>query len=202
MLNSQIKSKNPRIRSNTTRKRNKNRKPGGEDRPGKPREATAPGERTAGYHSAAIVPEKSPNFSSLVRRDSYTILPSLLRTRHVLFDPCSSTIAKLLTTVLLLLLDMFPVTAGIAERVGGAAALFKVIVSSFLVILHIHCVFSFKKSPSSPIFGKVDPIIVGLNPSFDWVFIFVFFKNLFEEIIDVVFPSFSWSSDRSVGPIS
>ena len=85
-------------------------------------------------------------------------LPSLLRTRHVLFDPCSSTIAKLLTTVLLLLLlDMFPVAAGIAERVGGAAALFKVIVSSFpnflsvtlssflsSVILHIHCEFSFK----------------------------------------------------------
>ena len=58
---------------------------------------------------------------------------------------------------LLLLLDMFPVAAGIAERVGGAAALFKVIVSSFpdflsvtlssfltSVILHNHCVFSFK----------------------------------------------------------
>ena len=43
----------------------------------------------------------------------------------------------LLTTVLLLLLlEMFPVAAGIAERVGGAAALFNVIVSSFLVLCH------------------------------------------------------------------
>ena len=70
------------------------------------------------------------------------------------------------------------------------------------VILHIYCVFSFKWSPFSAIFGYVDPIIVGLNPSFDWFFIFIFFKYLFEEIIDVVFPSVSGSSDRSVGPIS
>ena len=42
----------------------------------------------------------------------------------------------LFTTVLLLLLEMFPVAAGIAERAGGAAALFKVIVSSFLVFCH------------------------------------------------------------------
>ena len=51
-------------------------------------------------------------------------------------------------------------------------------------------------------FGYVDRIIVVLNPSFDCFFIFFFFKYLFEEIIDVVFPSFSWSSDRSVGPTS
>ena len=42
----------------------------------------------------------------------------------------------LLKTVLLLLLEMFPVAAGIAERVGGAAALFKVIASSCLVFCH------------------------------------------------------------------
>ena len=34
---------------------------------------------------------------SLVRRNSYTITSSLLRTRHVFLDPYSSTIAKLLT---------------------------------------------------------------------------------------------------------
>ena len=139
MLNSQIKSQNPRIRSNTTEIKKKDRKPREEDQPGKPGEATTPGERTAGYHSAAVVPDVGPNFSSLVRRNSYIILPSLLRTRHVLFDPCSSTIARLLTTVLLLLLlllYMFPVAAGIAERAGGAAALFKVIVSSFLDFCH------------------------------------------------------------------
>ena len=155
MLISQIKSPNPRIRSITTRIRKKNnRKPGGEDRPGKPGEATTPGERTAGYHSAAVVPDICPNFSSLVRINSYTILPSLLRTRHVLFDPCSSTIAKLLTTVLLLLLDMFPVAAGIAERVGGAAALFKVIVSSFLDFCHF--------THSLCIFLQVEPIFSNL----------------------------------------
>ena len=64
VLNSQIKSQNPRIRSNTTRIR-KNRKPGGEDRPGKPGETTTPGERTARYHSAAVVPDTCPNFSFL-----------------------------------------------------------------------------------------------------------------------------------------
>ena len=113
----------------------------------------------------------------------------------------------LLTTVLLLLLllVMFPVTAGIAERVGGAAALFKVIASSFLVFCHFTqfiVYFPSSRAHFSPIFGYVDPIIVVLNPSFDWFFTFFFFKYLFEEIVDVVFPSISWSSDRSVGPIS
>ena len=152
MLNSQIKSQNPRIRSNTT-EITKNRKEGGEDRPGKPGEATTPRERTAGYHSAAVVPDIRPNFASLVRRNSYIILPSLLRNRHVLFDPCSSTIARLLTTILLQL-DMFPVAAGIAERVGGAAALFKVIVSSFLVFCHF--------THSLCIFLQVEPIFSNL----------------------------------------
>ena len=90
---------------------------------------------------------------------------------------------------------MFQVTACIAERVGGAAALFKVIVSSsvdcLIVTLSSFYLLSFfytvivyfpsSRAPSSPIFGHVDPIIVGLIPSFDWVFIFLFFKYLFEE---------------------
>ena len=83
-----------------------------------------------------------PSFLSLVRRNSYTIPSYLLRTRHVFFDPFSLTIAKLLTTVLLLL-DMFPVAAGIAERVGGAASLLKVIVSSFLDFFECNVVFIF-----------------------------------------------------------
>ena len=45
-------------------------------------------------------------------------------------------------------------------------------------------------------------IIVGLIASLDWFFIFLFFKYLFEEIIDVIFPSFSRSSNRSVSFIS
>ena len=139
MLNSQIKSQNPRIRSNTTeitKRKQEARKPRGEDRPGKPGEATTPGERTAGYHSAAVVPGKRSQLFFFGAKKSYINSSILLRTRPVLFDPCSSTIAMLLTTVLLLLLEPCPVAAGIAERAGGAAALFKVIVSSFLVFCH------------------------------------------------------------------
>ena len=110
MLNSQIKSQNPRIRSNTTRIRKKQ-----EARRGRPARETRRSNNTR--REDGRIPQRSSR-------------TSLLRTRHVLFDPCSSTIAKLLTTVLLLLLDMFPVAAGIAERVGGAAALLKVIVPS------------------------------------------------------------------------
>ena len=72
----------------------------------------------------------------------------------------------------------------------------------FSVILHNSLCIFLQVEPIFPIFGYVDPIIVVLNPSFDWFFIFFFFKYLFEEIVDVVFPSFSWSTDRSVGHIS
>ena len=56
-----------------------------------------PERRSAGTHSAAVVPDHVPNFLSLVRRNSYTISSSLLRARHAFLDPFSSTIAKLLT---------------------------------------------------------------------------------------------------------
>ena len=67
VLNSQIKKKTSD--SEQHHRKNKSRKPGKEDRPGKPREATTPGERTAGYHSAAVVPDIGPNFSSWVRKN-------------------------------------------------------------------------------------------------------------------------------------
>ena len=158
MLNSQIKSQNPRIWSITTRIR-KNKTGSQEGKTGQGNQEKQQHLERGWKHTTA---QQSylihvPTFLSLVRRNSYTIPSSLLRTRHVFLDPYSSTISKLFTTVLLLLLDMFPVAAGIAERVGGAAAMFKVIVpsfpdflsvtlSSFLssVVLHIHCVFSFK----------------------------------------------------------
>ena len=57
-------------------------------------------------------------------------------------------------------------------------------------------------SPYSAVFGSVDPNFVGLIAAFDWVFSFIFFKFLFEEFVDVIFPSFSWSSNRSVGTVS
>ena len=135
-----------------------------------------------------------PTFLVWYEQNSYVNSSILLRTRHVLFDHCSSTIAMLLTTVLLLL----ALRSALAELLlcSRSSSLL------FLSFYTIHCVFSFKSSPFSPIFGYVDPIIVVLNPSCDWFFIFFFFKYLFEEIVDVVFPSFSWSSDRSVGPMS
>ena len=71
-----------------------------------------------------------------------------------------------------------------------------VAVSSFqlLSFLHGHCV------PSSTVFGYNDPSFVGLIAALDWVFIF--FKFLFEEFVDIIFPSFSRSSNRPVGPVS
>ena len=43
-------------------------------------------------------------------------------------------------------------------------------------------------------------VFVGLIAAFGWAF--SFFKFLIEEFVDVIFPSFSWSSNRSVGPVS
>ena len=73
---------------------------------------------------------------------------------------------------------------------------------SFLSFYTFSCVFFFKSSPFIPTFCSVDPNIVVLNLSFDWFIFFFFLKGLFEEIVDVIFPSFLWSSDRSVGPFS
>ena len=49
--------------------------------------------------------------------------------------------------------------------------------------------------------GNIDPHVIVLNLSFMWFISLSFFKNLFEEIFDVIFPSLFWSSDLSVGPI-
>ena len=118
--------------------------------------------------------KKVPTFLLWYEQSSYVNSSILLRTRHVLLDHCSSTITMLLTTVLLLLCS------------GSSSLLF-----FFLSVYTIHCVFSFKSSPFFSVFGSVDPNVVVLNPSFDWFFIFFFFKYLFEEFVDVVFPSFS-----------
>ena len=122
MLNSQTKSQNPRIRSITTRNKKKT---------GSQEGKTGQGNQEKQQHPERGRQDSTAQQSYLIQVPTFlSLIPSsLLRTRHVFFDPYSSTIAKLLTTVLLLLL--FPVAAGIAERVGGAAALFKAIVSSF-----------------------------------------------------------------------
>ena len=64
------------------------------------------------------------------------------------------------------------------------------------------CVFFFKSSPFFPVFGNIDPDVVVLTLSFRWFLILFFVKVLFEEIVDVILPSFLWPTDRSVGPIS
>ena len=72
----------------------------------------------------------------------------------------------------------------------------------FSVILHISLCIFFKSSPFFPVFGNVDPDVVVLTLSFKWFLILFVVKVLFEEIVDVIFPSFLWPTDRSVGPIS
>ena len=42
-------------------------------------------------------------------------------------------------------------------------------------------------------------MFIDLVPAFGQIFSLVL--NLFEEFVDVIFPSFSWSSDCSVGPV-
>ena len=63
-----------------------------------------------------------------------------------------------------------------------------------------HCVGFFQKSPLSSVSGSVDPCFVGLVAAFKWIC--GVFKFLFEEFVNVIFPSFSWSPDRSVGVVS
>ena len=76
-----------------------------------------------------------------------------------------------------------------------------VVFSSFVLsFFHGHCVSFFEWSPTSTVFGYADPCFVGLTAAFDWVF--STFKFLFEKFVDVIFPSFSWSPDRSVDPVS
>ena len=48
-------------------------------------------------------------------------------------------------------------------------------------------------SPSSAVFCCVDPIFIDMVAAFSQIFSLVL--NLFEEFVDVVFPSFSWSTN-------
>ena len=73
---------------------------------------------------------------------------------------------------------------------------------SFLSFCTFPCVFFFKSSPFFSVFGNIDPDVVVLTLSFKWFLILFFFKVLFEEVVDVILPSFLWPTDRSVGPIS
>ena len=132
-------SQNPRIRSNN---HTKTKSQEGKTGQGNQEKQQNPERRSAGYHSATVVPDSYPNSLSLVRRNSYTITSSLLRTRLVFIDPYSSTITKLSThCTAAACFHMLQVAACIAERVSGAAAVLRVIVSSslyfFLVTLSL-----------------------------------------------------------------
>ena len=87
----------------TTTKKQKARK--GTDRPGKPRKAPTPGEELGRIPQRNGRTWFTSKFSFFGTRNSYTITSSLLRTRRIVLDPNASTITKLLTTVLLLLLS-------------------------------------------------------------------------------------------------
>ena len=68
VLNSQINHRNLGFGATPQTKQKECRKPGSqEEKTGKPGEAKAPRERTAGYLNAAVVPDIGPNFCSLVR---------------------------------------------------------------------------------------------------------------------------------------
>ena len=58
---------------------------------------------------------------------------------------------------------------------------------------------SASRDPSSAVFCCIDPCFVDLAAAFTEVFCLVFFQ--FEEFVDVIFPSFPRSSNRSVGPV-
>ena len=87
-------SQNPRIRSNNHTKTGSQEGKTGQVNHEKQQN---PERKSVGYHSATVVPDSYPNSLSVVRRNSYTITSSLLRTRHVFIDPYSSTITKLST---------------------------------------------------------------------------------------------------------
>ena len=68
VLNSQINHKILGFGATPQTKQEEIRKPRSrEGKTGRPKEAKAPGGRTAGNHNTAVVPAKGPNFSSLVR---------------------------------------------------------------------------------------------------------------------------------------
>ena len=101
VLSSQISHRILGFGATPQTKQEESRKPGSwEGKTGRPGEAKAPGGRTAGYHSTAVV----PTFVLWYELHSFVDSSILLRTRHVLLGHCSSTITVLLTTVLLLLL--------------------------------------------------------------------------------------------------
>ena len=173
------------------------RQEAGRGRTGKPGDTKAPGGRTARYHSTAVVPAVGPNFCSLVR--AIFVLQ--------IFPSCWEPVTYFLIVFCPPSHCSWPLYCCCFRRHNAldrcaAAALFKDHVASFLSFYTFHCVSFFKSSPFIPIFRSVDPIIVVLNLSFDWFIFFFFFKILFEKIVDVIFPSFPWSTDRSVGPIS
>ena len=81
VLNSQILiSQNPRIRSNNHTKTGSQEAKTGQ---GNQEKQQNPERKSAGYHSATIVPDSYPNSLSLVRRNSNTITSSLLKTSRI-----------------------------------------------------------------------------------------------------------------------
>ena len=137
----------------------------------------------AGYHSTAVAPAVDPKFCS--RSIHIRVLPSVENPSltscslsvnvHLALDRCTATafvLTLLLIAVLLLLCSRTTLHI------------------SFLTFYTFHCVFFFKSSPFFPVIGNIDPDVVVLILSFKWFLNLSFVRVLFEEIIDVIFPSF------------
>ena len=77
VLNSQISHRILGFGASPQTNQEESRKPGGTGRPG---EAKAPGGRTAGYHSTAVVPAIGPNFVLWYEQNSFVDSSILLRT--------------------------------------------------------------------------------------------------------------------------
>ena len=58
----------------------------------------------------------------------------------------------------------------------------------------------FRWGPTFAVFGYADPCFVVWIVAFNWVA--DLFKFMFEEFVNVIFPSLSRSPDRSVDPVS
>ena len=134
---------------------------------------------------------RSPNF--VLRR-----LSVILKTHHIVLDRCTVTavtIAVFWIFVLLLLSQQFGITSLLTATMPLPLCSMTTLV--FLSFCILQYVLFFKSSPFFPVNCNADPHVVVLNPSFTCFINLCLVMILFEEVIDVIFPSLFWSSNHS-----
>ena len=170
----------------------------GTGEPGRPGQRRAQEEQVGKYQSSSVRPVFQPNFSI---SSFFVEIPITL-----FLDFQASTHHDVLNVDLLLLHQpitkslnadslLFP-NASVVDAFGAELRSCCFFRNRHLIFSFFngHCVSFFKKSPLSSVFGNVDPCFVGLVVAFDWIS--SIFKFLFEEFVNVIFPSFSKSPDR------